>query len=102
MTDIYRVKSGQSLSIIARDVLDDIERWPEIAFLNNLSHPYFIFPGQILELPPENGSDIVEVDLPLSTMTIRGAPVVKEAGFALSPATVILLAIGAFFLFTNK
>ncbi len=47
----YTVKSGDSLSIIARDVLGDIDRWPEIARLNNLVQPYTIFPGYALLLP---------------------------------------------------
>ena len=61
MTDIYTVRSGESLSIIARDVLGDVNKWKELAFLNGLSHPYFIYPGQILELPKEGQTDIFEV-----------------------------------------
>jgi len=95
-TEIYKVKSGESLSIIARDMLGDIKRWPEIAFTNAIRYPYVIYVGQILELPPENGGDIIEVE---STAV---APVVKQAGFSLRPATVILLVIGAALLFYNK
>jgi LysM repeat protein len=95
-TEIYKVKTGESLSIISRNVLGDMERWPEIAFLNGLRHPYFIYPGQILELPPESGGDIIEV---VSTAV---APVTLKAGFTFSPATVFLLVIGATLLFFNK
>lgn len=62
----YTVKQGDTLSIIARDVLNDISRWPEIAKLNNLSpqptlvatnNPiYLIFPGQVLTLPDASGT----------------------------------------------
>lgn len=47
----YTVKSGDSLSKIARDVLGDMSRWPEIAALNTLRAPYVIHPGQVLQLP---------------------------------------------------
>jgi len=92
-TEIYKVKSGESLSIIARDMLGDIERWPEIAYLNGISYPYFIYPGQILELPKEQESEIVEV-------VSNVAPSVKRANtasslFSFSPATVKLLVAGA-------
>ena len=47
----YTVESGDSVSIIARDIVGDISRWPEIAAMNNLAQPYIIYPGQVLELP---------------------------------------------------
>jgi len=91
MTDIYRVKSGESLSVIARDVLGDVDRWPELAFLNGLSHPYFIYPGQILELPPPKGSEIREVVLETDN-TSAAAP--ARANLLTSPATVKALLAG--------
>lgn len=97
MTDIYTVQSGESLSIISRDVLGDINKWKELAFLNGLSHPYFIYPGQILELPPEKGSEIFEVFNPVAVASIA-----EKTGFSFSPATVILLAVGAALLFWRK
>jgi LysM repeat protein len=58
MTTPYTVKKGDTLSIIARDQLDDWTRWPEISSLNNISSTvaagsliYLIYPGQILQLP---------------------------------------------------
>ena len=96
MIEIYRVKSGESLSSIARDMLNDIERWPEIAFINNIRQPYLIFTGQVLELPPESGGDVVEVE---STAV---APVTLTAGIPFSPATLALLVIGASLLFINR
>ena len=47
----YTVESGDSVSIIARDIVGDISRWPEIAAMNNLAQPYIIYPGQVLEVP---------------------------------------------------
>lgn len=47
----YTVESGDSVSIIARDIVGDISRWPEVATLNNLKQPYTIYPGQVLQLP---------------------------------------------------
>ena len=93
-TEIYRVKSGESLSSIARDLLSDINRWPELAFLNGIRHPYFIYPGQILELPPETDGNIIEVE---STVV---APVAERV--PIRPATVFVLAIGAALLLMTR
>lgn len=49
----YVVKSGDSLSIIARDVLGNLARWPELAALNAIEAPYTIYPGQVIELPAD-------------------------------------------------
>lgn len=94
--EIYRVKSGESLSSIARDMLNDLQRWPEIAFINNIRQPYLIFTGQVLELPPESGGDVIEVE------SSAVAPVTQRAGFIFSPATIFLLVIGATLLFINR
>lgn len=47
----YTVLADDSLSKIARDVIGDMARWPELAALNNIAAPYTIFPGQVLQLP---------------------------------------------------
>jgi|YNPNPStandDraft_1061719.scaffolds.fasta_scaffold04237_8 nucleoid-associated protein YgaU len=49
----YVVKSGDSLSKIARDQLGDASRWPEIFELNKdkIKDPNLIYPGQELTLP---------------------------------------------------
>ena len=94
MTDIYTVKSGENLTVISQAALGDKKRWTEIAFLNGIRHPYIIYPGQVLELPPERNSDIVEVDLPTAA-----ALATTTAGFNISPATVLLLVAGAALLF---
>lgn len=96
MAEIYKVKSGESLSVIAEAALGDMNRWPEIAHLNNIRHPYIIYPGQVIELPASDPkeSEIVEVELPTAA-----ALATERAGFSFSPATVILLAAGAALLF---
>ncbi len=47
----YTVQSGDSLSRIASRVLGNMSLWPQIAALNNISAPYVIYPGQMLQLP---------------------------------------------------
>jgi ABC-type amino acid transport substrate-binding protein len=49
--NIYIVKRGDSLSTIARDVLNDIGRWQEIANLNKVANVHLIHPGQKLQMP---------------------------------------------------
>lgn len=49
--------SGDSLSKIARDVLGDINLWPDIAKANNIPGPnYIIQPGQVLQLPDKTNA----------------------------------------------
>lgn len=47
----YTVKSGDSLSLIAKNVLGNVQRWPEIARLNGLTAPYTLRVGQTLQIP---------------------------------------------------
>ncbi|MBN1179698.1 MAG: LysM peptidoglycan-binding domain-containing protein [Anaerolineae bacterium] len=51
----YVVKSGDSLSKIARDVLGNANRWPEIFEANKdkIKDPNLIYPGQELTLPSD-------------------------------------------------
>jgi len=50
----YIVKSGDSLSTIAQNVLGHASAWPQIAALNNIKAPYTIYVGQHLALPDPN------------------------------------------------
>lgn len=50
---LYTVRLGESLSAIARDELGDVNRWQELAKLNNLTPPYVISPGQQLAMPSD-------------------------------------------------
>jgi ABC-type amino acid transport substrate-binding protein len=49
---VYIVQKGDSLSMIAARLLDKMERWRELATLNNIGNVHLIFPGQKLVLPP--------------------------------------------------
>jgi len=48
---IYTVKRGESLSLIAENLLGAVNRFREIALLNDLVPPYRIVPGQQLRIP---------------------------------------------------
>lgn len=48
---LYTVKTGDSLSKIARDVVGNMSMWPTLARINNIVAPYVIQPGQTLLLP---------------------------------------------------
>jgi LysM repeat protein len=47
----YTVRSGDSLSSIARRLMGDADRWPQIARLNGLSRPDLLLVGQTLRMP---------------------------------------------------
>ena len=53
-TKIYEVKSGDSLSKIAKHEYGDANKWPMIFEANKdiLKDPNKIFPGQQLKIPP--------------------------------------------------
>lgn len=87
---IYTVKSGDSLSKIARDMLGDIDRWKELAYINALIPPYVIQPGQRLIMPADSPLQITVT----SGATDQAVPV-REAAFSFNPATVMLLVAGA-------
>ena len=61
-TSEYTVQSGDYLFKIAKEVLGDSSRWPEIAQLNKdrypslLSNPALIYAGWVLKLPGANSS----------------------------------------------
>lgn len=97
---IYTVKSGESLSAIARDVIGDMERWKELAFINGLSYPYIIRPGQILKIPDDDREPMV-IEIQGSPEPTKAAPT-KSAGFSLTPTTAIVLAVVAAFLLFDK
>jgi nucleoid-associated protein YgaU len=54
-TKIYEVKSGDSLSKIAKHEYGDANAWPKIFEANKdiLKDPNKIFPGQKLKIPPQ-------------------------------------------------
>lgn len=55
---MYTVKGGDSLSAIAKNLLGDAKRYPEIFEANKpmLKDPNKIFPGQVLRIPPKTNA----------------------------------------------
>lgn len=47
----YTVQKGETLSIIARDKLGNMDRWIEIQNLNNIPNPHLINVGDVLMIP---------------------------------------------------
>lgn len=98
---MYEVRPGDSLSIIARDVLGDVSRWPEIAALNNIREPYIIEVGQLLELPRSRAP---AVQLPARTQTTAtAAPTVQLPAGGVNWVKVAgygAIAVGLFYLFS--
>lgn len=71
----YTVRNGDSLSLIARRVLGDLSRWPELAALNAIAPPYTIYPGQVLVLPDVASASSSSVTAPGASMpSVTGAP----------------------------
>ncbi len=60
----YVVRLGDSLSLIAKRELGDMERWPELAEMNQaaVANPDLILPGQHLSLPTDAGLGGAEVE----------------------------------------
>lgn len=52
-TDTYTIQKGETLSIIARDKMGDVNRWSEIYNLNKdiLASPDIIYSGQVIRKP---------------------------------------------------
>lgn len=77
-TSTYTVVEGDSLSAIAKKMLNDINRWPEIQKLNNIVDPNKIKPGQVLKMPsnivtPENANVQSKEDVTAQHSTSREA-----------------------------
>ena len=99
---LYTVKAGDSLSIIARDELGDISRWPEVAYINSISAPYTIFAGQNILLPVTGDPLTFEIT-EYAPEPSNGTVAEKKAAFELTPATLAIgLAIVAVFLFMDS
>jgi len=100
----YTVQAGDSLSIIARDELNELGRWREIAYINSIVAPYTIRPGQVILLPVDTGGlPIAITDYAPDPSNGGGEP--KQAAFEFSPATLALAAIFAvavFFMMKEK
>ena len=101
MQRIYQVRSGESLTSIARDVLGDMDRWKELAHINGLQHPYIIRVGQVIELPTAESEDVEIVVAPKKVPAAnRAAP---ARGFRLNAPAMAFVAIAvAAFLLVNR
>jgi len=88
---IYTVQAGESLSIIARDVLGNLERWKELALLNAIDYPYIIRPGQILELP-DDSQPVQEVKRK-GAVPAGAATTSQQTAAGVPPATLAVLAV---------
>lgn len=92
-TRLYRSESGDTLKSVAAAFLGSADRWPELAHVNGIRHPYMIKPGQLLEIPARENAAVVMVNKP-------NAPVNGGKFTSLrSPATWGPLAAGALFFF---
>lgn len=60
----YTVKAGDTLGIIARNLLGDSNRWESIAFASGLSNPDALEIGDVLDIP-------VDVDLKFTAEQLR-------------------------------
>lgn len=103
---IYTVKPGDSLSSIARDQLNELPRWTEIAYINSISAPYTIYPGQTILLPVDSNG--LQIDItggmgpPAPT---NGTAIRKAATFSFSPANVAIagiIAVAVFLLMQDE
>lgn len=78
----YIVKSGDTLSKIARDVLGDMAQWPEIALRNGIAAPYTLQVGQVLRLtddaPAPSPSRTVSPIRRIETGTTIVAPIPRR------------------------
>jgi len=92
--EIYQVKSGDTLSKIARDVIGNLSRWPEIAKLNNLVEPYTIFPGMQLVMPNSRVIDVV-VTKGIEQTGPPAPPAATFAGFNMTPQMWLYLGLAA-------
>ena len=86
----YIVEPGDSLSIIARDQLNDLSRWRELAYMNSIEAPFIIQPGQTIMLPSDE-----LVTLTVTAPPVNGAAATKEAAFEFTPAVLAILAVAA-------
>ncbi len=94
MKRFYTVKSGESLTIIARDQLGELSRWRELAYINEIASPYTIYPGQTILLPVDTHPLQVTVTEGVPAPT-DGAAATKKAAFELTPATLAIFGIAA-------
>lgn len=79
---LYKVQAGDTLSKIADFLLSDMSRWPEIARANNITSPYTIEIGQVLNVP-----EIVPLKsaAPVTVRPVTALPFTGKTPFGLPP-----------------
>jgi LysM repeat protein len=97
----YTVRAGDTLSRIARDVLGDVDRWPEIVAANGLDDAALIYPGQVLALPEDAraSAQVPVVDARRGALfSFSGGPMrpelVRLLWFAAGAGVLVALAYG--------
>ncbi len=90
-TKTYIVKAGDTLSIIADRELKDIDLWPDIAYMNSLTAPYIITPGQKLFI---SDGKPMQITVAGGTGKEQAVPV-QKAALVFNPATIALFVGGA-------
>lgn len=93
---LYQVQPGDTLISIAKARLGEEPRWQEIAYINNLSQPYIIYPGQLIMLPSLDEPLEFVITAPIAQPDNAATP---EVDFKLSPAEFGLLAGGVVLFF---
>jgi hypothetical protein len=61
--NVYTVKHGDTLVTVAARQLGDLNRWHELARLNDIRDPRRISPGDTLRLPDELDPDFADRQL---------------------------------------
>lgn len=89
--ELYQVQPGDTLISIARDKLREEPRWQEIAYINSLSQPYIIYPGQLIMLPSLDEPLEFVITAPIAKPDDAATP---KVDFKLSPAELGLLVGG--------
>lgn len=67
----YKVEKGDSLSKIAEKTYQDLELWPAIAKVNEITNPNIIFTGSVLKLPPKEELETVRKQLTQTSYEVK-------------------------------
>lgn len=94
---LYQVQQGETLKSIAIGRFKDESRWQEIAYINSLSQPYFVTPGQLILLP-DNSQPLEIVIKEYGDAPDKSSAASPEVDLKLSPAELGLFVGGVVFL----
>ncbi len=94
---LYTVQEGDYLQKIAAQQLGDPQRWPEIAYINELEQPYMIRTNDVILLPVDG--EPLEVVIPFKPAKPIMDTAATRSAFQFSPATVALVGVVAVVLY---